>query len=63
MITACHIICNKLKRWKDRCDALLQNSEHAEEWSRIKNEVQKAQDLTDMIKELRKNLTNSNSKS
>ncbi len=57
----------ELKRWKDRCDALLQSSEHAEEWSRIKNEVQKAQekaqDLTDMINELRKNLTDSNSKS
>ena len=31
----------ELKRWKDRCDALLQSSEHAEEWSRIKNEVYK----------------------
>lgn len=57
----------ELKRWKDRCDALLQSSHHADEWARIKEEVQKAQekaqDLTDMINELRKNLTDANLRS
>merc|ERR1719223_1417349 len=53
----------ELKRWKDRVDSLLSSSDHSDEWSKIKLETQeaqsKAQELTDMINELRKSSTDS----
>ena len=50
----------ELKRWKDRVDALLDTSDNGAEWSKIKSEMQaaeeKAQELTDMINVQRKSL-------
>ncbi len=56
----------ELKRWKDRVDALLSSSDNSAEWEAIKIESLKAQEktqeLTDMINDLRKNLTDTNVK-
>lgn len=56
----------ELKRWKDRVDSLLSSSDHSDEWNKIKVETQeaqsKAQELTDIINELRKSSTDSSVK-
>lgn len=57
---------SEVKRWKDRVDSLLRNSDNGEEWVKIQSELQEAQEktqvLTDMINELRTNLTDLNGK-
>jgi nucleoprotein TPR len=54
----------EIKRWKDRVDSLLRNSDIGDEWIKAQKEVsdlqEQTQTLTDMINDLRKNLTSSN---
>ena len=50
----------EIKRWKDRVDALLRESDIGDEWIKAQKDVndlqEQSQTLTDMINELRKNL-------
>ena len=52
----------EIKRWKDRVDSLIRNSDIGDEWVKAQKEVSELQEqtqiLTDMINDLRKNLTN-----
>ena len=56
----------ELKRWKDRVDNFLNNSDNSAEWNAIKEEMQaaqqKSQELTDIINELRRNASDSSGK-
>jgi hypothetical protein len=57
---------NEIKRWKERVDSLMVNSDNADEWQKIQKEIQdseeKNQQLTDIVNELRKNQSDLNVK-
>lgn len=57
---------NEVKKWKERADALLRNSDMSQEWIRMQAESQEAQEqnlvLTEMINDLRNTSADSNLK-